>query len=204
MYYELATITVRLGTAAQAAPRVGEYAGAPEAKGRLLGCWLSDIGELNRLYVLRGFEDEAELQAERQRGLLSGDPFGCAEFAVRFETQGYASFPWLPPVETGRFGPFFEIRTYELKPGGLAPTLEAWQAALPARHAMSPCLIAMYTLDGAPRITSIWPTATLEQRSKARSESVQQGIWPPKGGPAWLTTQMQSTICLPTAISPLQ
>lgn len=204
MYYELATITVRLGTATQAAPLIEAYSRANEAKGKLLGCWLADIGELNQLVVLRGFELEADLRAERQRGLLSGNPFGCADFTTRLDMQSYAPFPWLPPVEPGRMGPIFEIRTYLLKAGGLGPTLEAWRAALPARHAMSPCLVAMYALDGTPRITSIWPTATLEQRAKVRTESVEQGIWPPKGGPAWLTTDMNSTICLPTPISPLQ
>jgi hypothetical protein len=33
---------------------------------------------------------------------------------------------------------------------------------------------------------------------------VAQGIWPPKGGPANLTTNMVSTIALPTAVSPLK
>ena len=204
MYYELATITLALGTAAKAVPLIDEYVRAPDARGKLLGCWLADIGELNQVVVMRGFEQEADLHAERQRGLLSMNPFGCAEFTNRLDMQSYAPFPWLAPVETGRMGPIFEIRTYELKTGGLAPTLEAWRAALPARHAMSPCLVAMYALDGTPRITSIWPAATLEQRAKARVDSVQQGIWPPKGGPAWLTTNMRSTICMPTAISPLQ
>jgi len=204
MYYELATLTLGLGTTARALPLIDEYVRARNAWGKFLGCWMADIGELNQIVVLRGFEKEADLQAERQRGLLSANPFGCGEFTIRLDMHSHASFPWLPPVETGRMGPIYEIRTYELKIGGLAPTLEAWRLALPARHAISPCLVAMYALDGTPRITSIWPVATLEQRAKARSESVQQGIWPPKGGPAWLATNMRSTICMPTAISPLQ
>ena len=40
--------------------------------------------------------------------------------------------------------------------------------------------------------------------SQARADAVAQGIWPPKGGPAHLTTQMVSTIALPTAVSPLK
>jgi hypothetical protein len=204
MHYELAHITVRLGTAPQAVASIGQYVAGAEAKGELLGCWLADIGDLNRIVVLRGFTSAADLWAEREQVLLSASPLGCAEFATRVELEGYASFPWLPRIAPGRLGPIYEIRTYELKAGGLRPTLDAWQAALPARHAVSPCLGAMYTLDGALRITSIWPVATLEQRAKARADSVQRGIWPPKGGPAWLTTNMRSTICTPTTISPLQ
>ncbi|MEY4713168.1 MAG: hypothetical protein RIS88_2618 [Pseudomonadota bacterium] len=204
MYYELATITLSLGRASQAGPLVNAYSTDPQAKGKLLGFWLADIGELNQGIVLREFANESDLNDERRRGLLSPNPFGCAEIATRVEMQSYARFPWLPPVQTGRVGPVFEVRTYELKTGGLGPTLDAWRAALPARHAVSPCVVAMYALDGAPRITSIWATSTLEQRAKARSDSVQQGIWPPKGGPEWLTTRMRSTVCLPTPVSPLQ
>ncbi|WP_276608551.1 hypothetical protein [Aquitalea denitrificans] len=39
---------------------------------------------------------------------------------------------------------------------------------------------------------------------RIRGEAVAAGIWPPKGGPAWLTTDMHATIALPTAVSPLK
>ena len=41
-------------------------------------------------------------------------------------------------------------------------------------------------------------------RVQEKAEAVAQGIWPPKGGPAHLTTNMVSTIALPTAVSPLK
>lgn len=204
MNLELATLTVRLGTAAQAIPAIGAFCAGDAARGRLLACWQSDIGELNQLIVLRAFDDDATYLAERDRCLRSADPYGCGEFANRVELQGYRAFPWITSIRSGALGPVYEIRTYEVKVGGLQPTLDAWQAALPAREAVSPCLIAMYALDGAPRITSIWPFASLEARGQARTDAVQQGVWPPKGGPAWLTPSMTSTIALPTAISPLR
>src|SRR3546814_14351739 len=56
---------------------------------------------------------------------------------------------------------------------------------------------AMYALDGTtPRFLNIWPYASLNDRSRIRGEAVAQGIWPPKGGPANLTT-MESTIYMP-------
>ena len=49
------------------------------------------------------------------------------------------------------------------------------------------------------------PRAPLvQQPMTARADSVAQGIWPPKGGPAHLTTNMVSTIAMPTAVSPLK
>ena len=66
MYYELATMTLPFGTAGQAATNVQAYATAPDAKGELLGCWFTDIGQLNQMIVLRGFADLAQLQARLQ------------------------------------------------------------------------------------------------------------------------------------------
>jgi len=65
-------------------------------------------------------------------------------------------------------------------------------------------VVAMVALDGPLRFTNIWAYPSLDARAKARAESVAQGIWPPKGGPAWLTTAMTSTIAMPTAVSPLK
>ena len=97
-----------------------------------------------------------------------------------------------------------KIRTYGIKPGGVQPTIDLWEQAVPAREKLSPCVVAMVALDGPLRFTNIWAYASLDARSKARADAVAQGIWPPKGGPAHLTTQMVSTIAMPTAVSPLK
>lgn len=204
MFYELATLTLRFGTAPKAVEAVKNYVTEPDAKGSLLGCWVADIGDLNKLIVMRGFDQEADLNAERRRGLLSANPFGCSDALVSFDMQSYMAFPWMPPVQPGTLGPIYEIRTYGIKLGGVQPTIDAWQQAIPARTRLSPCIVAMVALDGTPRFTNIWAYASLADRSKARADAVAQGIWPPKGGPDWLTTDMHSMIALPTAISPLK
>ena len=203
MYYELATLTLRLGSTPEASAAVRDYVHGDGACGELLGCWFSDIGELNQIVLLRSFTEREELQAERRRALFSANPFGCADWLTNFEMHSYAPFPWMPPVRPGKLGPIYEIRTYELRPGGLQPTLDAWEAALPARTAISPCVAAIYALDGAPRVTHIWPAPSLDARAQARAAAVEQGIWPPKGGPAWLTTRMRSNIVRPFDFSPL-
>lgn len=158
--------------------------------------------------MLRGFADLAALQAERERNQLSASPFGCGDIFQRLEQHSYRGFPWMAPVrpsaESGLVGPVYEIRTYGIKPGGLQPTIDLWQQAVPLRDKVSPCLVAMVALDGPLRFTNIWPYPSLDARSQARSQAVAQGIWPPKGGPAHLSTDMVSTIALPTAVSPLK
>jgi hypothetical protein len=203
MLYELATLSIRLGSAPKAVAAIDAATKASEARGMLLGCWTTEIGPLNRLIVLRGFTDAAELAAERQRILATTDPFGCGEHLTGLSLESYAPFSFLPPVRPGAYGSVYEIRTYALKLGGAGPTEAAWQAAVPERTKLSPLTIAMVALDGPPRFTHIWPYASLDARAAVRAESVAKGVWPPKGGPDWLTGDMQSVIAIPTAISPL-
>ncbi|SFJ29160.1 NIPSNAP protein [Bosea sp. OK403] len=203
MRYEIATLTVKLGKAASVVAGIDAYVKAPEAKGTLLGCWTSEIGALNEIFVLRGFADDAELQAERLRALDTTNPFSAGDDIARLQFDSYAPFPFLPPVQPAKLGKVYEIRTYKLKHGGVPATIAAWEAAVPERVKLSPLVIAMHALDGPPRFTHIWPFASLDARASVRADSVAKGIWPPKGGPEWLTGEMHSTIALPTAISPL-
>lgn len=208
MYYELSTLTLPFGTAAQAATQVHAFCTAPEAGGEFLGCWFTDIGVLNQMLVLRGFDSLDALQAERSRTRSSSSPFGCGEIYQSLEQHSYQGFPWMKPVrpsaESGIQGPVYEVRTYGIKTGGLQPTIDLWQQAVPLREKISPCVVAMVALDGPLRFTNIWAYPSLDARSKARADAVAQGIWPPKGGPAHLSTQMVSTIALPTVVSPLK
>ncbi len=199
--YELATLSIQMGSAPKILPGIEAY--VAEGQGRLLGVWASDVGSLNKLVVLREFEDDAVLLRERQRGLTAANPFGAAEVLTRLEMDSYAPFPDMPPVETGNFGAIYEIRSYVLKTGGLLPTFEGWAEKLPGRTTISPLIIALYALDGTPRITHIWPYADANARFAKRAESVAAGTWPPRSA-VWLTPEMISGLYLPTAISPLR
>jgi hypothetical protein len=200
--FELAFLSTTIGAAPKAAPAIEAW--AKEGKGKLLAVWSSEVGLLNQILVLRGFADDAEMAAERARALRSSSPFGCAEWLTGLSMDGYAPFPFIPPVpEGGEFGPVYEVRSYILKTGGLGPTMAAWQEQLPARLKLSPLVIAMHAVDGPPRFTHIWAYKSMNDRLAIRGDAVARGIWPPKGGPDWLA-EMRNTICLPTAVSPLK
>lgn len=202
--YEIATLKTVIFGAGKAAPAIEAWVKAPEARGTLLGAFGSDIGSLNEVYVLRGFDSLDDLAAERDRAIRSENPFGCLEFLVDLTFDTYKPLDFLPPVEPGRFGPFYELRTYRMKLNGLTPTMGKWQGAVPKRSEYSPLTIAMYSLDGSPRLTQLWPYPSLEARASARAQSVADGHWPAKGGPDWLTPDMTSAILMPLAFSPLQ
>ncbi len=208
MYYELATMTLPFGTAGQAANKVKAFCEEASAHGELLACWFTDIGVLNQMIVLRGFKTLDALRLERERTQQSVSPFGCGDLFQSLEQHSYQGFPWMKPVrpssESGISGPVYEIRSYGIKPGGVQGTVELWQQYVPLRDKLSPCLVAMVALDGPLRFTNIWAYDSLNSRSQIRADAVAQGIWPPKGGPALLTTAMTSTIVMPTAVSPLK
>lgn len=201
-YYELATLDTVIFGAGAASPGIEAWIGA--GAGRFCGAWGTDIGALNRVFLLRGFDDQNQMMTERERALRSDNPFGCAEQLVRLKMESYRALDFLPPVETGAFGPVYEFRTYRTRVNGIMPTMEKWKAAVPAREAYSKLTIAMYGLDGEPRLTQIWPYESLAARSAARAQSVKDGVWPPKGGPDWLTPDMTSQIAMPLPFSPLK
>jgi hypothetical protein len=200
--YDVVTLTVKIGANAQVFEGI-QTSGNPQG-GRLLGCWYPDIGTLGQVLVLRGYVSEAALVAERKRMLLEGNPFGCGEVITGFRTDSYALFPFLPPIEPAVHGGIYEMRVYGTKLGSLRHTIDVWEQAVPERTKRSPLVGAMYALEGdTPRFLNIWPYASVDERSRIRAEAVKDGIWPPKGGPAHLTT-MESTICIPAPFSPLR
>lgn len=203
-FYEIATLKTVIFGAAKAAPALEAFLKAPEAKGTLFGAFGTDIGGLNEVYVLRGFETLDDMMEERDRAILSDNPMGCMEHVADLRFDSYKPFDFLPPVEPGDFGPVYEFRTYRTKLNGVAATQDKWREAIPPRVDYSPLTIAMYGLDGSPRVTQIWPYRSLEERAKARAQSVADGNWPPKGGPDWLTPDMTSAIAIPLAFSPLK
>jgi NIPSNAP len=105
-------------------------------------------------------------------------------------------------VRPGRYGSVYEIRTYEMVPGGLPAALAGWQAAVPERVKLSPLIIAMYALDGPSRITHIWPYPGLDARMAIRKQAYASDVWPPRGTPENIR-EGTSTIAFPTDFSPL-
>ncbi len=205
-HFELITFTVRVATHGKAMARIQEALQAVDVQGELFGCWYSELGPLNQVAVLRGFDSLEARQAERERLLLAGNPLGVEEFMTEMRIDDYSLFPFLDGITTGEFGPFYELRVYDVRPSGLEATLDGWADAVPPRttDAYSPLAAAFYATNGkTPRIMHLWPYRTLEERLEIRTRTVADGVWPPNGGPAQLL-DMHATIYLPADFSPLK
>ncbi|MBW9104845.1 NIPSNAP family protein [Paraburkholderia phenoliruptrix] len=204
MLYELATLSCPLLEQDSVSACARGWVSGVEAAGKLLGAWRTEIGELSRIVVLRGFESIDELQHERHRALTAEQPFGITGASIRLAMESYELFPFLPDIEPATFGDFYEIRRYWLKAGGIAPTIRAWERAVgPAQSYTSHLIANLYALDGPPRITHIWGFTSLEERMRLRRQHYAEGLWPPQGGPEQID-RATSTICLPETWSPLR
>jgi NIPSNAP len=200
-YYDVTIAAVRPGTHPQALA-VLEKTLAGDSD--LLACWYADIGALNRILIIRKSADADAALENRFAALSAKSPFGVGEFITELSLDTYVPFDFMPPLRPGTFGPCYEVRSYILKPNGLAPTIELWRKAVPARARVSPLLAAMVAVTGAAiRFMHVWPYKTYDERARLREKAVADGVWPPPGGPGHLISQ-QADIYLPAAFSPLR
>lgn len=200
MQYDVTIITVKPGTHPKALAVLGSSLGKDHD---LLACWYSEIGALNRIMVIRSATNPVAIIEARQAALASPNPFGLGEFIAGMTMDTFIPFEFLPPIERGELGPCYEVRSYELKTHGLAPTVELWRKAVPGRTTVSPLLVAMTSVTGAViRFMHIWPYKSIEERGRLRAKAVADGVWPPPGGPDFIASQ-QTDIYLPAPFSPL-
>lgn len=165
-----------------------------------LGCFVADIGRLNRVLVLHGAETLDALAAETAR-ITSNPELGS--LASGIVTDFFRPFAGRPPITPGTYGPVFEIRIYTLRPYALAAMEAAWAAALPKRLQLSRLVGVMGSITGkGPRVLQIWPYETIQQRFDVRAEATRAGIWPPAGGRDRLQ-QAQSEIYFAAPYSPI-
>jgi hypothetical protein len=204
MPYDVTMLTIRPGGTPKALPLIGDWLAANKGRGELLACWYAEIGALNRVLVMRGYRDEASLAADRSALPAGDDRLGLGDLLVGAESDAYVPFPFMEPIKPGAHGPFYEVRTYLLKPDGLAGTIEAWRKSVAERMKLSPVTAAMHAMVGTtPRFMHIWPYKSLDERQRIRKEAVDNKVWPPPGGPARLFAQ-QTDIYLPAPFSPLR
>ena len=200
-HYDVTIATVRPGTHPQALAVLGKTL-AHDAS--LLACWYSEIGALNRILIIRKADDAAAAIESRFAALTAHSPFGIGEFITDLSLDTYVSFDFVAPLQPGAFGPCYEVRSYVLKPAGLAPTMELWRKAVPGRARISPLLAAMVAVTGAAiRFMHIWPYKTFDERARLRDKAVAEGVWPPPGGPNHLLAQ-QADVYLPASFSPMR
>lgn len=203
MIYNFTVLALRPNMLGAVMPKLADAIGARIKLGKLAGCWTCDFGTLNRIAILAEYPDLNALTTEREQIISAGDQFGFAAQLGAFEQAAFAPLSFAEPVKAGKYGPFYEIRTYEVAAGGLQSTSDAWNKGLPNRTKLSKLLTVMASIDTVPqRLMHIWPYASLDERAAVRGRASKEGIWPPPGSSDHLLS-LRSELFVPTAFSPL-
>lgn len=204
MIYDVTVLALLPNTLGAVLPVLPETYKSYASAGRPLGCFSCEFGVLNRFTLLTAYESVEALHADRARIIEASDPYGIGQHLGGITSTAYKPLSFMPPIEIGEYGPFYEFRTYTLAPGGLPDTEAAWSKVVPRRNEMSKLLMVMGSIEGGPqKMMHIWPYKTIEDRVKARGQAGKEGIWPPPGGSAHLTA-LQSELFVASPFSDLK
>lgn len=203
MLYQMTLLAVRPGTP-NAVARISEWVAKSAYKGQFLACWQSELGVIGQVLLLHGYEDLESISHDRETVAQSPERYGIGDGLASASTQTFRPFPVFAPLQPGNYGPVFEVRSYVLRVGAMAPTIESWTKALPERMKLSKPLLIMHSTDGiGPRLVHIWPYSSLADRERVRQQAAELGVWPPHGGGGGPPVTMQSEIFLPAPSSPI-
>ncbi|MGV8855966.1 MAG: NIPSNAP family protein [Devosia sp.] len=204
MLYDLTYLSLLPNTLGAVLPLLPQTYKNFSKTGTVLGAFSCEFGVLNRFAFLTSYESAEDLAAERARLMQTEDAYGIGKYLGGINSTAFSPLFFAKPVVPGSFGPFYEFRTYTIAPGGLPETAEAWSKIIERRHAMSPLLTIMGSVEEGPqKMVHIWPYNSIEDRVKARAQASKEGIWPPPGGSGQLTS-LQSELFVATSFSDLK
>ena len=205
MIYEVRTYQLKPGALASVIDAFGEHYEHRKKFSELAAFWYSEIGPLNEIIHVWPYADAAERDRVRaEAGASPHWPPPIREHIVAQTSELFVASPATPEFASGEIGPYFEMRTYQLNPGGVPGTIEAWQGAIAARAALSPIVISMFTEFGVlNRHVHVWAYSSLDERAAIREQAKREGIWPPKGAPGRIAAQ-ENKILLAAPFSPVR
>jgi hypothetical protein len=203
--YEIRTYQLAPGSVPEFEKRFEDAYGHRKKYSELLGFWHTELGPLNEVVHIWPYRDLAERARIRAEAAKDPNwPPQIREFIRTMRSEIVVPFAFVPEVRPGKLGPIYELRYYTLKSGMLPDVAKGWEAKLPERAKLSPCVLAGgVDLGTANGFVHIWAYASLDQRAQIRDEARTKGVWPPPGGADRLLTQ-EAKIMLPAAYSPLQ
>ena len=208
MIYEFRTYTLQPRTQPEFLKRFGEALPKRLEYSRLAAFWTGEIGPLNQVIHVWEYKDTNERAKVREAVVKAGIwPPKTSEFMVGMKSEIMIPQPFSPLLEPSNHGPYFEMRTYELKPGGTPQMSEAWAKHIAGRTKLSP-LIGCFTSDlgHLNQWVHIWAYKSLDERVAIRKKAMDAGIWPPPSTPdkPSPTVKQETKILLAAPFSPIK
>ena len=122
MIYEVRTYTLRPGTVAEFEERFAARLSLREQHSKLGAFWHTEFGPLNQVIHVWPYENTLERSKIRAEAIKRGIwPPKTSEFIAEMKSEIFEPRPYSPPLAPSSQGPYFEMRTYVLKPGGQWP-----------------------------------------------------------------------------------
>lgn len=183
MIVEFRTYTIQPRTLPEFLKRFEAGLEHRKAHSPLAAFWYTEIGPLNQVVHVWPYENAGERERIRAEATKDGTwPPKTGEFIVDMKSEVFQPLPFSPDLVPADVGPYFEIRSYVVKPGSIPAMAERWKEYLPGRIALSP-LVGVFTSDvGAlNQWVHIWAYKSLDQRMEIRNKAKADGIWPPPG-----------------------
>ena len=202
MIYEVRTYDLKPGAIPQAEEAFAEGLPHREKYSPIAAFWHTDIGPLNQIIHVWGYEDLGERTRIREEA--GKDPNWPPKITpgniINMNSEIWNPAPFMKPMGGDQaLGGIYEMRIYTYEPGSIPELLKRWADSLPGREEFSPLAAGMYTELGAlNRWMHIWPYKDLKHRSEVRNTKVPN--WP-SGAPG--RVRQENKIMIPASFSPM-
>ena len=205
MIYEFRTYRLKPRTLPEVIKRFGDALDNRLKFSPLAAFWHTEIGPLNQIVHVWPYESIEERAKVRAAAVAEGAwPPNIGEFIEDMQSEILHPVDFVDQMKPGAHGPYYEMRSYILRPGGIPEMAARWKEQLPGRLEYSPITAAMTTDIGTlNKWVHIWPYKSLDERIATRKSAMEAGVWPPKGGTSPVVEQ-ETKILLPAPFSPLK
>lgn len=204
MIYEFRTYTLHPRTLPEFLKRFGEALGPRLELSKLAAFWYTEIGPLNQVIHVWPYENAHQRSQIRAEAVKKGIwPPKTSEFVADMKSEIFDAQPFSPALTPSSNGPYFEMRSYVLKPGSTPAMAQRWQEYLPGRLKLSP-LTGVFTSDvgSLNQWVHIWAYKSLDERAAVRKKATADGIWPPPGDSPVI--KQETKILLAAPFSPIK
>jgi hypothetical protein len=206
MIYEMRTYTLKPGSTAEFEARFEKRHPFREKHSKLAAFWHTDIGPLNQVIHVWGYNDlnqRAEIRA--QAGKDPHWPPKSDGAILDMQSEIFNPAPFMRPLGSRDYGQgnIYEMRSYTYQPGTMPEVVNRWAESIPHREEYSPLAAGMFSeLGGLNKWVHIWPYKSLNERNKIRAEASKSSHWPPKTREFLL--RQENKILVPAAFSPMK
>jgi len=170
---------------------------------RLFGYWYSEFGLLNQALHIWPYDDlQQRTEVREEVNGIDFWPPATADLLTAQNTEIYLPAPFNDEAITGDHGPYYELRTYTYATGDTPKVIEAWSKAIQERRKHSAFIGAWFSeLGDLNKWAHMWAYKSLDERTKVRSDMIDQKIWPPADNPVPIT--QANKLFMPFSFSPL-